>query len=180
MLAFGLLSWTAAHELAAWLVDCTHATGSGAAFWPWTHHASSAAVVLGSLGAGSLLALLAAPPRRSGGAVPFAAVRSSALLVAGGFLAADTAGRVLSGDYTAPSLLVLLIGLGVHLLIAVTASALWHCWAGTIPWALWPTGEVRRPGSPRRNAMAATRCDRTRPRHWARAVAGRAPPLPAV
>ncbi|MCD0444987.1 hypothetical protein LO763_15325 [Glycomyces sp. A-F 0318] len=139
-------------------------------------------MALGCLGAGALLALLSAPaaPDRSRRPVPFAAVRSSALLVTGGFVGADIAGRALAGDSTAPSLLVLLIGLGVYLLIGAAASALWHCWAGAIPWALRPLVEVRRPGPPRRNAMAAARWDRPRPRHWARAFAGRAPPRAAA
>jgi hypothetical protein len=178
-LAFGLLSWTAAHELAAWLLDCAHATG--ARTWPWGHHASSAAVVLGCLGAGALLALLSAPgPReRADRRTPFAAVRFSALTITAGFVGADTAGRAIAGDYTSPSLLVLLIGLGAHLLVGAAASALWHCWASTLPWTLGAPREVRRPGAPCRTAMAA-RWDRPRPRHWIAAAAGRAPPCTAV
>lgn len=180
--AFGLLAWTAAHELANWIIDCTHAAESSSTSWPWTHHASSAAVVLGCLGAGALLALFSAPSslERSRRHVPFAAVRSSTLTATVGFVGADIAGRALAGDYTAPSLLVLLIGLGVYLLIGAAASALWHCWASAIPWTLWPPREVRPPGAPRRNPMASAGRDRPRPRHWTRAVAGRAPPCAAV
>jgi len=177
-LAFGLLSWTAAHELSLWILDHAHIVVAGQGHW--SHHPGSFALISGCLAVGALLALLSAPTRTEPTRRPvsLAAVRCSTLLAIGGFVGTDITGRALAGDFTAPSLLVLLIGLGVYTLIGAAASLLWHCWVSAIPWSLAPLQERRRE-VPRRAAMGATPSDRPRPRQWARNVAGRSPPLPA-
>jgi len=180
--AFALLSWTAAHELSMWLLEHAHVGDLGPNVWPWGHHAVNVAVILGCLAAGSLLALTTAPaPKESAKRpVPIAAVRSSALLATGGFVGTDIAGRAVAGDLTAPSLLVVLIGLGTYGFIGVAASLLWHCWFTTMPWSLARFLETGHPKAPQEHWIDGTPSDRPRPRHWARAVAGRSPPFAAA
>lgn len=178
-LTFGLLGWTVAHGLSTWLFGHCHVAGASPEVWRLDHHAGEVALLAACLALGSLLALLAVPNR--GRPQSFSrkqAVRLSALLSTGAFIATDFTERAVAGEYPVPPLMVLLIGLLVYALIGAGASLLWQCCLNAVQGVMRLLEYGRAHAPYRRSAVTGGSAGFAR-RCAARVHAGRSPPLPA-
>jgi hypothetical protein len=184
-LLFGGVGWLVAHTATEWLTGhAGHGLGGDAAH---SHtHVSTAALLIGCLAGGSLLAIFTVALSGHGNLDAVAqrsrrvAARRWGLLSTASFVAAEFIEHAVTGAHEIPPVAVLLLGCAIHGLAGAITSILWgYCVDDVMRLAtLLLGGDVVEPGS---RIRFAGRRRIARRRTWrAIAVAGRAPPADAA